>query len=1431
MASAPALLEPGVDVDRLSYEIFSILESKFLFGYDDHKPLPLQSSPASASPVPPQPPAPRAPAGRVRILSVDGGCRPSDALLAAASLARLESFLRDPSARVADFFDVAAGSGAGGVLVAMLFTRGPDGRPLFAADEALRLFAAWSTESPSGSFGPPRKGPLGWVLRRKPGGLFRRVFGDATLRDTLKPVLVPCYDLATGAPFLFSRADAMEADGYDFRIWEVCAATCASASAPAAAVEMSSADGRTRIAAVGGGVAMGNPTAAAITHVLNNKQEFPFAAGVDDLMVLSLGSAAGVDSASGRRRPVPSAAELVRIASDGVADMVDQAIAMAFGHNRTNNYVRIQANGFELDNYSARTSNADRLICAMEERLSQRNVETLLFRGKKISDQTNVEKLEWFASELIKERERRKKSLIPVMVLKQVMTPRSSWVAASASRRALAALVSSDFSLLPPSFASASSVPSSADGLVPFFRFAQQVEFCGSQRRGIHFSAGPLGFRATDVACAEYAVDEYYEEDRGSPEGVDRGLEIVKLGISQDIVTQLANRGITKLFPIQRAVLEPAMQGQDMIGRARTGTGKTLAFGIPIMDKIIRFQAKHGCGRNPLAMVLAPTRELARQVEKEFKESSKLYTLCVYGGSPISQQMRALDYGVDVVVGTPGRIIDLLNRGALNLSDIQFVVLDEADQMLNVGFAEDVERILEKMPPKHQTMMFSATMPTWIQKLTQKYLKDPVNIDLVGDSDQKLAEGITLYSIVSDNYAKASILGPLMKEHAKGGKCIVFTQTKRDADRLAYSMGRSFGCEALHGDISQGQRERTLAGFRDGRFNILIATDVAARGLDIPNVDLVIHYELPNTTELFVHRSGRTGRAGKKGSAILIHSYEQNRLVRGIEQEIGCRFIELPRITVEGGREDMIGSMRGGRFDSNGSGRMGGSGFGRGGNYGRSRGFGDSGSHTGGGFGESGSGRFGSFGGSASGAPSRPGGSNFGRSDGFGSFSSGRSGGLGDSGAGHFGNFGSSGSGRLGSFGNSDSGRSSSFNDSSPGSGRSSSFGSFGGGSSKDDADDDTESLIIIEIRKTAFINSNIHRAVLEPAMQGQDMIGRARTGTGKTLAFGIPIMDKIIRFQAKHGCGRNPLAMVLAPTRELARQVEKEFKESSKLYTLCVYGGSPINQQMRALNYGVDVVVGTPGRIIDLLNRGALNLSDIQFVVLDEADQMLNVGFAEDVERILDKMPPKRQTMMFSATMPTWIRKLTRRYLKDPVNIDLVGDSDQKLAEGITLYSIVSDNYAKPSILGPLIKEHAKGGKCIVFTQTKRDADRLAYSMGRSFGCEALHGDISQNQRERTLAGFRDGRFNILIATDVAARGLDIPNVDLDILASLVAQDPDASVVLATLILVVLAASMIQAQADLVVLVGLVEAAASAGLVDVRTRMMAMMIGHEDPS
>ncbi|KAI8010998.1 hypothetical protein LOK49_LG06G00108 [Camellia lanceoleosa] len=459
----------------------------------------------------------------------------------------------------------------------------------------------------------------------------------------------------------------------------------------------------------------------------------------------------------------------------------------------------------------------------------------------------------------------------------------------------------------------------------------------------------------------EYAVADFMDDDKS-----DDGLVIAKLGISDQIVSALEKKGITKLFPIQRAVLEPAMQGRDMIGRARTGTGKTLAFGIPIMDKIIQYNEKHGCGRNPLALILAPTRELARQVEKEFYESApKLDSLCVYGGVPISRQMSQLDHGVDVVVGTPGRIIDLIKRGALNLSEIQFLVLDEADQMLNVGFADDVETILEHLPKKRQSMLFSATMPNWIRQLTQKYLKDPLTIDLVGDSVQKLADGISLYAISSEIFEKPSIIGPLITEHAKGGKCIVFTQTKRDADRLAYAMQKSFKCE-------------------------------------------VIHYELPSTSEIFVHRSGRTGRAGKKGSAILIYSSNQMRDVKTIERDVGSKFVELPRIAVAGGTSMFsdMGSSRFGSLGGSGGGRFGDSGFRRSGGYGgagsgRSTGYGGQSFGRGGGFDEPGSSRFGS------------GGSGSGRSgSGFGGFSSSRSGNSSRTGG-----FGDSGSSRSGGFG------------------------------------------------------------------------------------------------------------------------------------------------------------------------------------------------------------------------------------------------------------------------------------------------------------------------------------------------------------------------------------------------------------------------------
>ncbi|KAK7337626.1 hypothetical protein VNO77_18209 [Canavalia gladiata] len=385
----------------------------------------------------------------------------------------------------------------------------------------------------------------------------------------------------------------------------------------------------------------------------------------------------------------------------------------------------------------------------------------------------------------------------------------------------------------------------------------------------------------------------YASESESSSTNPDE-LDISKLGLPSNLVTSLQNRGINQLFPIQRAVLIPALEGRDIIARAKTGTGKTLAFGIPILKGLTEDElatSHRRSGRLPRVLVLAPTRELAKQVEKELKESAPyLNTVCVYGGVSYVTQQSALSRGVDVVVGTPGRIIDLINGNSLKLSEVQYLVLDEADQMLAVGFEEDVEVILEKLPSQRQSMLFSATMPGWVKKLAKKYLDNPLTIDLVGDEEEKLAEGIKLYAIAATATSKRTILSDLITVYAKGGKTIVFTQTKKDADEVSLALTSSIMSEALHGDISQHQRERTLNGFRQGKFTVLVATDVAARGLDIPNVDLIIHYELPNDPETFVHRSGRTGRAGKQGNAILLYTSSQRRTVRSLERDVGCKF-------------------------------------------------------------------------------------------------------------------------------------------------------------------------------------------------------------------------------------------------------------------------------------------------------------------------------------------------------------------------------------------------------------------------------------------------------------------------------------------------------------------------------------------------------------
>ncbi|CAN6862281.1 unnamed protein product [Brassica oleracea] len=415
--------------------------------------------------------------------------------------------------------------------------------------------------------------------------------------------------------------------------------------------------------------------------------------------------------------------------------------------------------------------------------------------------------------------------------------------------------------------------------------------------------------------------DEFDLEEGSSSEDDAEELAISKLGLPQRLGESLEKRGITHLFPIQRAVLVPALEGRDIIARAKTGTGKTLAFGIPIIKRLTEQAGDYSefsrrSGRLPKFLVLAPTRELAKQVEKEIKESAPyLSTVCVYGGVSYTIQQSALSRGVDVVVGTPGRIIDLIEGRSLKLGEVEYLVLDEADQMLAVGFEEAVESILENLPQKRQSMLFSATMPTWVKKLARKYLDNPLNIDLVGDQDEKLAEGIKLYAISAISTSKRTILSDLITVYAKGGKTIVFTQTKRDADEVSLALSNSIASEALHGDISQHQRERTLNGFRQGKFTVLVATDVASRGLDIPNVDLVIHYELPNDPETFVHRSGRTGRAGKEGSAILMHSSSQKRTVRSLERDVGCRFEFISPPTVgdllESSADQVVATLNG----------------------------------------------------------------------------------------------------------------------------------------------------------------------------------------------------------------------------------------------------------------------------------------------------------------------------------------------------------------------------------------------------------------------------------------------------------------------------------------------------------------------------------------
>lgn len=376
--------------------------------------------------------------------------------------------------------------------------------------------------------------------------------------------------------------------------------------------------------------------------------------------------------------------------------------------------------------------------------------------------------------------------------------------------------------------------------------------------------------------------------------------------ITEKTKEDLKARGITTLFPIQYACFNDVYANKDLIARDLTGSGKTLAFCLPLVERYRElgyFQANKSLVRNLYAIIMTPTRELALQVSKELEQlrhkEHEYKVLTVYGGVPIENQTSELRYGVEFFVGTCGRVLDHIERGNIDFSNLKAVVLDEADQMLNMGFQEDIETIISKVntevKEKPQFLLFSATIPNWLKSVARNYLnKDYKSIDLVKNLKNKTSTTVNHLALNCPFQNKIPVLADVLRCYGGlKGKAIVFAQTKVEANAIILSEKMRNNAEVLHGDIAQKQREVTLKRFKEGKFNVLVATDVASRGLDIPNVDLVIQLEPPKEIEAYIHRSGRTARAGKEGICITFYSGREYSTIQDIEHQAGIRFKKI----------------------------------------------------------------------------------------------------------------------------------------------------------------------------------------------------------------------------------------------------------------------------------------------------------------------------------------------------------------------------------------------------------------------------------------------------------------------------------------------------------------------------------------------------------
>ena len=397
------------------------------------------------------------------------------------------------------------------------------------------------------------------------------------------------------------------------------------------------------------------------------------------------------------------------------------------------------------------------------------------------------------------------------------------------------------------------------------------------------------------------------EPEPGASETADApdGPTFADLGLDDKILKALRDLGYERPSPIQAETIPALLAGHDVVGLAQTGTGKTAAFALPILERL-EPRAKH-----VQALVLAPTRELALQVAEAFETYAahlRVRLLAVYGGQGYGVQLSALARGVDVVVGTPGRVMDHLDRGTLDLTQLQYLVLDEADEMLNMGFAEDVEKILADTPDDKQVALFSATMPHAIRKLASTYLTDPVEVQVKGKT--ATATNVThRYTIVSYPQKVDALTRILEVENFDG--MIVFVRTKNETETVAEKLrARGISAAAINGDLPQAARERTINQLKAAKLDVLVATDVAARGLDVERISHVINFDIPTDTESYVHRIGRTGRAGRSGDAISFVTPRERHLLRAIERATGQELTHMPLPTA-----DDINATRLSRFD------------------------------------------------------------------------------------------------------------------------------------------------------------------------------------------------------------------------------------------------------------------------------------------------------------------------------------------------------------------------------------------------------------------------------------------------------------------------------------------------------------------------------------